>query len=615
MSFNYTPLEPILVVDPITRVGSNKFAVLQSGNEVTYRNYPATSVGNSIISFTSNTPSSNTIIDRLVLLTVPVRLTFSGNLITTNAGFVPSSSLLNAGGDGPRECPLSSGIANLSVTINGLTISVPLSEIIHPLLKYHTGNEIKDHDWSMSPMMSDQSFNYSDLTGTNLNPLGQFANKLENVVSPRGGFPFVVVSNAAVTPAVAPGTAATAIVDMLITEPLFISPLYFSEFFGDDDGLYNVTQFNVDITPSPGFGFKCWSHNNLVATSGAIQVTSPISSIGFQFSNFTGTPFSYNVVAPTIQFRYITPNILSPEKLNVLSAITYPFQQPFVQTTDIGTVAYGTPTTVSSTAQQTSSVPRFGLIFARPQVQVLTTRCDLPDCYLAINSILVNYGNAPSLLQSCTQQQLFMMNRKNGSNQTWAQFSGLGINNSALPPSAQAAMYGGQGAVLKLEFGTDIQLPPDVCPGMNIYNTLQIQVNVSNMNSSGAWNNIPMSLYVILMYEGSFVIPQQGRANQQIGIVSAQDVLDAKQQEGINYRSIERTGGSFLSDLGNFAGKINDFLGQSKLISNVASLIPHPIAQAVATGAKALGYGKGGCDMEGSGVVKGGKKYSKSRLS
>jgi len=37
---------------------------------------------------------------------------------------------------------------------------------------------------------------------------------------------------------------------------------------------------------------------------------------------------------------------------------------------------------------------------------------------------------------------------------------------------------------------------------------------------------------------------------------------------------------------------VNNFLKKTQLISSVASIIPHPIAQKIATGAKALGYGR-----------------------
>ena len=55
-------------------------------------------------------------------------------------------------------------------------------------------------------------------------------------------------------------------------------------------------------------------------------------------------------------------------------------------------------------------------------------------------------------------------------------------------------------------------------------------------------------------------------------------------------------GGGFWSNLGrsfkNLFTKTNDFLKKTKLVSRVASIIPHPAASAIGTAAEMLGYGR-----------------------
>jgi hypothetical protein len=55
-------------------------------------------------------------------------------------------------------------------------------------------------------------------------------------------------------------------------------------------------------------------------------------------------------------------------------------------------------------------------------------------------------------------------------------------------------------------------------------------------------------------------------------------------------------GGGFWSSLGNsfknLFSKTNSFLKKTKLVSRVASIIPHPAASAIGTAADMLGYGR-----------------------
>ena len=66
-----------------------------------------------------------------------------------------------------------------------------------------------------------------------------------------------------------------------------------------------------------------------------------------------------------------------------------------------------------------------------------------------------------------------------------------------------------------------------------------------------------------------------------------------------------------MSKIGSFIRPINDFLKKYHVISSVASMIPHPIAQTISGVASKLGYGgrKGrgldsdSADMEGGSVM------------
>ena len=144
---------------------------------------------------------------------------------------------------------------------------------------------------------------------------------------------------------------------------------------------------------------------------------------------------------------------------------------------------------------------------------------------------------------------------------------------------------------------------------------LQINVNAKNINNVAI---IP-TLYVVVISEGTFTIEGLGKASTNIGVISSQDILDAKMSPFVNYRDIEEVnGGNFLSGLVNFgkdvldkAKDVNKFLKDSKIISSTLGVIPHPYAKAAAPIASEWGYG----DMDmGSGVMVGGKHMSRAEL-
>ena len=65
--------------------------------------------------------------------------------------------------------------------------------------------------------------------------------------------------------------------------------------------------------------------------------------------------------------------------------------------------------------------------------------------------------------------------------------------------------------------------------------------------------------------------------------------MPAKTKTGAGKRKKKQKGKGFLD----FIKKGVNFLRDNKVISTVASMVPHPAGQAVASGAKLFGFGKG----------------------
>jgi hypothetical protein len=81
---------------------------------------------------------------------------------------------------------------------------------------------------------------------------------------------------------------------------------------------------------------------------------------------------------------------------------------------------------------------------------------------------------------------------------------------------------------------------------------------------------------------------QRGMSVSQAKMYMPQIKSEFKQ---IKMKFLDPSGGFGLSDVWNGIKKAHSFVKDNKIISTVAGLIPHPIAQGVALGATALGYG------------------------
>lgn len=162
------------------------------------------------------------------------------------------------------------------------------------------------------------------------------------------------------------------------------------------------------------------------------------------------------------------------------------------------------------------------------------------------------------------------------------------------------------GSVLCLDFGTDIGLMSDEAPGLLGNYQLGLTANFINTRSTP----ITPTLYVVVVYEGTFMV-QDGNCSHMIGVLSRSDVLNSQKMPGVSYKLAESIyGGDFFSSLKKGLSKASDFLKKSKLVSNVASLIPDKRAQAIGHIAKQYGYGRSGGVLVGAGL---GEEKTKSK--
>lgn len=591
MSLSFQPLTPVAVLDPRVIIDNERtYAILKSGSQTTWKQYTTTSISNSSLNFSCPPPSGGVIVDRKMYMYLPIRLTFIG---TPPNG----ETIIRANRDAPRAFPISSSIETLQASINNQSMSINIADIVHALMHYNTDNDVKNLDYSMTPSYQDQSQNYSDLFNSIRGPLQNYGDASDGVQTPRGGFPFVIISN----PVSNGVNAVTAVVDVAFCEPLYLSPFYWGK--SNASGFFNVNTMDFNFTFLGNAANRFWSHDSNNGTN-------IITSSSFTFGGLSGGPTSFTTTGnlPLMLFQYITPqtNMVLPPNV----PITYPYFDVLRFPTDLPqSIAGSGQTTASSNNIQLNSIPRRMYVYVRERNSDLYSSASNTDTFFQINNINIQFQNKNGLLASASMNQLYQMSVANHCKMNWTQWSGGPV----YAPGNLSATYGTIGSVVCIEFATNIGLNANggQAPGLNEQSMLQINVTYTNVSG----RNINPTLYIVPVLEGTFTIQGLGQSSTNIGVISPKDVIDSESRPGISYADVEDVnGGDFWSGLKSFGSKLlpflqkaHDFVKEHKLLSRGLSMVPHPGAQGLSKIADTLGYGEGG-------VLLGGAKLSRSQM-
>lgn len=613
MSLNFKPLTPVLVKDPrMILDGNREYAVLQSGKWFQNKQWTSTSISSSNINFSCPPPSRQEALDRRVSLTLPMRLTIIVNDVP------PGKAPLNPLQDGPRAFPIHSMLDTVILSINGARVTQNMGEIIHALLRFNNCDDLTEMDYSETPSYLDNCQNYHDLYGSNRSPLSMAGASPDGAIPGRGAFNQykIVDGTNEINDTDAP-VDKVVLVDMICTEQIMLSPLYWGSYQKNEAAFTNITTNDWTFSFLNQAGNRAWSHDSIGGG------TIPDNGISVAFSGFTSPAFSFGTNdQPILNMNYITPEddlYISPH-----TPLVYPYYQVMKYATDTSAIAYGSTRNVVSNNIQLSSIPRRVYVYARQSNETYYKNAAVTDTFYGISRLSVQFQNYANLFTSATQNQLWQMSRKNHCNISWQDWNGIpyykegGVNFS----NADEDIFGGTGSVIAIEFATDVGLSQINAPGVgNSSYNLQINCDVFNIDPSGALDDKKISLYVLVVSEGVFNITESGAAQTDLSVLSQMDVLDAKKTPWLNYNDVQDVnGGNFMSglkNLGKTLSKGNQFLKNTKLISRGAdalSYIPGPqqdVVRGVGDIASYLGYGVVGDGITGGARL--GRKNLKSR--
>lgn len=559
MSLSYTPLNVVQVRDPRTNINSTReYAILRSGQSILYKVWTTNSVSSSSIQFTCTPSAGNTIVNRVCRLYLPIRITIIG---------IPplGLTLLRADFDGPRQFPIHSALETITCTINGETFAVNIGDIIHPLSHFNTNQKLKDRNYSLSPAYPDQTQQYSQLFQNSRSPLGAYGDCGDEDVTPRGGFPFIIVANP-VGDGINP---VTAIVDMICCENIMMSP--WSWGLRETAGLINCNQVDFNFNFYNQAARRMWSHDGVTAP--VINFTS--MSVDFNTAN-VGAFGSGLLSRPAMLFEYIQPDTL--QGYSPLIPYTYPYFETIRYTSDFPEVAPGVQLQFPSNSLQLTTVPRRTYVFLRANNNTLLGPQgeNYTDSFFSIEKAELQFMNVNGIFATAPQELLYEMAVKNGIDIDFNSWAGRPLH----AKSSFNDEINGIGSILAFEYGSDVCLPPEYSAGVNGLFSFQITLLATNRNK------IPITptMYVVNVFEGTFTVTKLGSATKQLGVVSQQDVISASQNPFIDYADVEDVigSGNFFTSLKDFGSKLLKGLKESKAISKglrAISAIPSPYTQ------------------------------------
>ena len=555
------------------------YAVKSGASQSTYQQFPTTSASNSSLIFNIQCPSENVIIGRDVLINTG--LTFRISITGVPAG---QTAWSYGATDAFQAMPLNSIFSTATAQINNTTVSINTQDVLPSLMRMGDSRELYRYN-GMTPVLPDQAYGlYANAVGANNNPLSDYANASYDVdLLPRGAFPVsytVVHTNNVAAPVVdallvSAGATDTWVITVstVISEPIVLSPFIFGKPCFNTQGFLGINNmtftFNIDSTLK-----RLWSSAKSYITN--IQLGSAANPNGFNYTQGAvgGNLLQYAPSAPQMLFKFLSsqPSDLIATK-NIVPYMDFP--RYLTSSSNASAVANGASATLTSSNVQINQIPDKFIINIRKPMSTQTSAD--ANAFFKINNISINLNNQSGLLSSATAYDLWKISVRNGSVQSWAEFSGQasvgGVNTATT------------GSLLIIDPAYDLSLPDYITSGsLGNYN---FQFTVGVTNQLGA--TITPEMVTICVNSGIFTT-QQGVSSIYTGILTKEMTLDAKskqQASAVKSDEISRmVGGSFFSNLGRIASKAQDAIKIGKDVKGVYDSARGLLGQGTSGGAK-----------------------------
>ena len=472
------PVENYKVFDPRIKLAPEpSYHIEKGGQDIVYYQETSQNFTNNYVNFTVSVPNERTIVDRNFKVKMVFRATIrspnnadQGGPITQMGTPNPGEYVTNNEGfNALRADPIASVTKTARLLINNAEMSFIVDDSIAALKRYKTSQNDTFRYMSMSPCYPDQSLEYSDLIGTNLNPLaGTISASPYN--EPRGAFPMKYIG-------VAPGAANRnegEVWEYELTENVYVPPALFGD--AEDSGLAGITKLSLYFNFSDLS--RMWCH----ASTG------------------------YNIETPEIKLESaeFLVTFINPQVTEILpERMYYPLFESIDRSTSHPAIAPGfnNQQTITNNNIQLQQIPNRIYIFAARQDSDKTHLTT--DTFGSIITLNAKFNGQAGLLSGIKQEQLYQLCVKNGLNMSWRQFSR------------------DVGSVVCIIPSEDFGLNANQSNGLEGQYNLQVQATIVNYSSAP----ITYDLHVVCIMEGILEV-SKGTAVKRMGVVKEANILD-----------------------------------------------------------------------------------------
>ena len=553
------------------------FGVSSGANQSSYQQFTAVSSSSSSVVFNVIVPSEAVAIDKNIQLRQTINLKFRvANVPEGEVGW--SYGCLDAF----QAFPFNSLMTTANCSINNASISTNVRDVLPSLVRMCDSRDLQRYR-GLCPCLPDtmyanldetyryQNYNVVMPAGPPLVPpnvytpntnsqLGNSSSSgLDNNFVPRGSFPldFLQIdhydaagvrqdSNLYSTSA---DDTWTIQVSATTTEPLMCLSPFTSNMFSTNQGALigiNNMNFNFNIDSSCSRVWSTASYYDFTATHTKVPYITSITlgndhSGNLAFTNnqlllnfLTLQPHQYaHIKSKNLLPYYDTPRYLS--NLNQNSSVRG-WGSTYVSGIPTGNYSLvGASGDITSTSLQLNIVPDYLIITVRKPManQNITD----PNGFLIVNKMSLSFNNSQGLLSQMTQQDLWRMSVRNGSSQTWEEFSGRKnmtqqgdpafYINTTSSTTGQNWVSGTCGSMIVIS-PNDLNMP-DFLAGSSLG---QFQVFFTMNVTNQYYEDIVPEICVIAVNSG-IMTTIQGQSVFNTGILTKQQVLEAKQQAPI----------------------------------------------------------------------------------
>lgn len=530
-------IQTFLIEDPrISKSAINDVTVgVKSGPaSSTVQKYQPNSNSSTNVLWNVNVPSENTLVDRHIY--IEGKLQF---IMTTPN----DSSGVTKFGFAPSAFPFNSMLQSASLMINNSKVTVQSQDILSVVTKQMHQKYLSQHFQGTAHYVDKYFANMSDATALNgqSNPLSGFSMSEKDSDTLGRGSARLTVAQQIVNGVSVPVTISNGVISLESNANYFVSIEFNEPIIGlpstslsENDGCYTgLNQLELSVQFLSNFK-KAFNMGYIdPAQTDAI----PISGITFSAGSAASTDSNLLSNASKLCFRYYSLHPSQYAKMSKKSVI--PFDEMIAYKTPFyGITANQQETNVISLRQ----IPDKLYIFMKNRND--NAQLDLShNLVVPITGLTVNFNNVAGLLSEMNQYDLYLMSRRNGSQQTFEEFIGLSGTTCSL------------GSYVVVDCTRDLGLDDMLSASSLGQFSLQIKVAWEPIKNDAIWESyagtasslLPMDLIVVANY-GGILVTEQGSSSVMSGLLTKQAVIDAKSKgsSNIDYEDVAKVSGGSL---------------------------------------------------------------------